>query len=183
LSQVPATHAPSLGELFAGFMQTSLSGFGGVLPWARRMLVEKRRWLTPEEFTDVLGLCQFLPGPNIVNVSVAVGARFHGARGALVAFAGLMSAPFVLVLALGALYTQYGHMPAVEALLRGISAAAAGLLVAMGLRMASSRQLRSLLALFAVITFVGIAVLRLPLIAVLLGVAPLSVAAAWWRRA
>lgn len=164
-------------------METSLSGFGGVLPWARRTLVEKRRWLAPDEFTDMIGLCQFLPGPNIVNVSVCVGARFHGVSGVLAAFAGLMIAPFFLVLGLGMLYTLYGHLAAVESLFRGISAAAAGLVVSMGLKMASSRQLRSLLAVFVVITFVGIAVLRLPLVIVLLAIAPLSIAAAWWRRA
>jgi len=152
-----------------------------VTPFARRMLVEERRWLNDEEFTDVLSLCQLLPGPNIVNIAVCVGARYHGARGALAAFAGLMAAPFVIVLALGALYTQYGHLPAVSALFRGISAAAAGLVVAMGLKMAASRRLRSAMALFAVATFVGIALMRLPLVVVLLAVAPLGVAAAFWR--
>jgi chromate transporter len=145
------------------------------------MLVEERRWLNDEEFTDVLSLCQLLPGPNIVNIAVCVGARYHGVRGALAAFAGLMAAPFVIVLALGALYTQYGHLPAVSALFRGISAAAAGLVVAMGLKMAASRRLRSAMALFAVATFVGIALMRLPLVVVLLAVAPLGVAAAFWR--
>ena len=150
-------------------------------PFARRMLVEERRWLSSEEFTDVLSLCQLLPGPNIVNIAVCVGARYHGVRGALAAFAGLMAAPFVIVLALGALYTQYGHLPAVSALFRGVSAAAAGLVVAMGLKMAASRRLRSAMALFAVATFAGIALMRLPLVVVLLGVAPLGVAAAFWR--
>lgn len=164
-------------------MQASLSGFGGVLPWARRMIVEQRRWLTPNEFAEVLSLCQFLPGGNIINVAVCVGARWHGGRGALVAFAGLMLAPFFIVLALGALYTRYGHLPAVEAALRGISAAAAGLMVAMALKMAASRQLRSLMAVFVVATFFGIAVMRLPLLALVSAVAPASIAAAWWRRA
>jgi chromate transporter len=182
VSPAAASRAPALSELFLGFMATALSGFGGVLPWARRTLVEQRRWLTPEEFNEVVSLCQFLPGPNIVNVAVCVGARYHGARGALVAFAGLMLAPFFLVLALGALYTHYGDLPAVGAVFRGISAAAAGLLVAMGLKMAASRQLRSVMAVFVVITFVAIAVVRLPLVGLVLGVAPVSVAAAWWRR-
>ena len=172
---------PAPRELFLRFTQVALSGFGGVTPFARRMLVEERRWLNAEEFTDVLSLCQLLPGPNIVNIAVCVGARFHGVRGALAAFAGLMAAPFVVVLALGALYTQYGHLPAVSAAFRGVSAAAAGLIVAMGLKMAASRRLRSAMALFAVITFIGIALMRLPLVVFLLGAAPLSVAAAFWR--
>ncbi|MGB7541339.1 MAG: chromate transporter [Burkholderiales bacterium] len=183
MTQIPVSRVPALGELFLGFMEASLSGFGGVLPWARRMIVEQRRWLTAEEFADVLSLCQFLPGGNIINVSVCVGARFYGARGALTAFAGLMLAPFVIVLVLGALYTHYGHLPEVAAAFRGISAAAAGLMVAMALKMATNRQLRSVMAVFVVTTFVGIAIMRFPLLALLLAVAPLSVAAAWWRRA
>jgi len=173
--------APALSELFLRFTQVSLSGFGGVMPFARRMLVEERRWLSAEEFTDVLSLCQLLPGPNIVNVAVCVGARYHGVRGAVAAFAGLMTAPFFIMLALGVLYTEYGDLPAVSALFRGISAAAAGLVVAMGLKMATSRRLRSAMALFAVMTFIGIALMRLPLVVFLLGAAPLSVTATLWR--
>ena len=131
------------------------------MPFARRMLVEERRWLSAEEFTDVLSLCQLLPGPNIVNVAVCVGARYHGVRGALAAFAGLMTAPFFIIIALGALYTEYGHLPAVAALFRGISAAAAGLVVAMGLKMATSRRLRSAMAWFAVM-FVKLKFVRAP---------------------
>ena len=181
MNEASPSTVPGRWELFLRFTQVAVSGFGGVTPFARRMLVEERRWLNDEEFTDVLSLCQLLPGPNIVNIAVCVGARYHRARGAFAAFTGLMAAPFVIVLALGALYTQYGHLPAVSALFRGISAAASGLVVAMGLKMAASRRLRSVMALFAVATFVGIALLRLPLVAVLLGVAPLGVAAAFWR--
>ncbi len=176
-----AANVPGARELFLRFTQVALAGFGGVTPLARRMLVEERRWLNAEEFTDVLSLCQLLPGPNIVNIAVCVGARFDGVRGALAAFAGLMAAPFVVVLVLGALYTQYGHLPAVSAVFRGVSAAAAGLVVAMGFKMAASRRLRSAMALFVVITFIGIALMRLPLVVFLLGAAPLSVAAAFWR--
>jgi chromate transporter len=173
--------APALKELFLRFTQVSLSGFGGVMPFARRMLVEERRWLSAEEFTDVLSLCQLLPGPNIVNVAVCVGARYHGVRGAVSAFAGLMTAPFFIMLALGALYTEYRDLPAVSAVFRAISAAAAGLVVAMGLKMAASRRLRTAMASFAVLTFIGIGLMRLPLVLFLLSVAPLSVMATLWR--
>src|SRR5881628_3606739 len=105
----PATHAPSKTELFLGFLGIAVVAFGGVLPWARYVLVERRRWLTPEEFTDVLGLGQLLPGPNIVNVSIAIGNRFHGALGSLIAFAGLMGAPVAIVLALAALYARFAE--------------------------------------------------------------------------
>ena len=88
MQEAPAP--PSLPALFLGFMAAGMVGFGGVMPWARRMVVERRRWLTAAEFTDLLGLCQFLPGGNIINVTIALGARFHGATGAATAFTGLM---------------------------------------------------------------------------------------------
>ena len=179
MSETPG--APGTVELFLRFTQVGVSGFGGVMPWARRMLVEERRWLSAEEFSEALSLCQLLPGPNIVNMAVCVGTRFRGARGALAAVMGLMCAPFAIVLVLGALFTQYGDLPAVSAAFRGISAAAAGLVVAMGLKMASSRRLRSPMAVFAVAAFVGIALVRLPLGVFLLVAAPASVAGAVWR--
>ena len=88
---------PEVRELFVGFLTIGLLGLGGVLPWARRMMVEQRRWLTGPEFTDLLALCQFLPGPNIVNMSVALGNRYRGVRGAVAAISGLLLAPVVIV--------------------------------------------------------------------------------------
>lgn len=181
MSEAPREGAPSVSDLFLRFTQVGVSGFGGVMPWARRMLVEERRWLSAEEFNEALSLCQVLPGPNIVNMAVCVGTRFRGALGALAAFLGLMCAPFAIVLVLGALFTHYGELPAVSAAFRGISAAAAGLIVAMGLKMAASRRLRSPMAVFALAAFVGIALARLPLGIFLLFAAPASVAAAAWR--
>jgi chromate transporter len=174
--------APSVAELFRRFTQVGASGFGGVMPFARRMLVEERRWLSSEEFSEALSVCQILPGPNIVNMAVFVGTRFRGARGAIAGFLGLLCAPFAIILVLGALVTQYGELPAVAAAFRGISASAAGLIVALGLKMALSPRLRSSMALFAVAAFVGIALARLPLGAFLLFAAPASVAAAAWRN-
>jgi chromate transporter len=176
---VDAQPPPTLRELFGAFFGVGVSGFGGVLPWARRMLVDERRWLTADEFTDVLSLCQFLPGPNIVNVAVTVGSRFHAVRGALAAVVGLMAAPFAIVVALGALYTTYGHVPAVEGTIRGVSAVAAGLLVAMALKMARTGLTRWSAAIVALAAFGGIALARFPLLAVLGVVAPLSIAAVW----
>jgi chromate transporter len=176
-----ARPAPSTAELFLRFSQVGASGFGGVMPWARRMLVEERSWLSDEEFSEALSLCQILPGPNIVNMAVYVGTRFRGARGALASFMGLMCAPFAIVLVLGALLTHYGDLPVISAAFRGVSAAAAGLIVAMGLKMAASRRLRSPMAVFALAAFVGIALVRLPLGVFLLFAAPASVAAAMWR--
>src|SRR4051794_770443 len=100
---------PSLAALFLGFFVVGLCGFGGVLPWARRMVVEQRRLMAAAEFTDLLGLCQFLPGGNIMNVTIALGARFHGVLGATAAFLGLMTAPVAIVIGLGAIYNDYAE--------------------------------------------------------------------------
>lgn len=173
----------TLGELYLGFFTAGARGFGGAMPWARRVLVEERRWLTPREFTDVFGLCNFLPGPNIVNVSVVVGARFGGPRGAVVAFLGLMTLPFLVVLALAALYTRYGHLAGIDAALRGVGAAAGGLVFATGVKMAEGLPRTALAVGFLALAFVAIGLLRWPLVPVLFTLAPLSVLAAWLRRA
>lgn len=182
MSQDPvATVAPrSVGELFFAFMKLGLQGFGGVLPVARHALVENYRWLTIGEFTDIVARCQALPGPNIVNVSICIGSRHFGARGALAACAGLMLAPFVLVLMLSALYAGYAEVPAVVNALRGVAAVAAGLILGTALRMAASPRLRSWRAVFGVAAFGAVTWLRLPLVLVLASVVPLSVAAAWF---
>lgn len=178
-----ATLAPrSPGELFIAFMKLGLQGFGGVLPVARHALVEKYRWLTMEEFTDIVSRCQALPGPNIVNVSICIGGRHFGARGAFAASTGLLAAPFVLLLALVALYSGYSQEPVVSNALRGVSAVAAGLILGTALRMASSPRLRSWRALFGVAAFAAVSWLRLPLALVLAVIIPLSIAAAWLAR-
>ena len=173
---------PSVRELFWAFVRTGARGFGSTWPWARRILVEERRWLTPEEFTDVFSIGNFLPGPNVVNVTVIVGARFHGVRGALAAFVGLLSVPFCVVLALGALYSRFGQLPGIDGVLRGIGAAAAGLVIAMGVRMGTPLLRGPWAVGFMVVTFVAIAIMRWPLVPVLLVCAPFSVLLSWTRR-
>jgi chromate transporter len=170
-----ASPAPSAGALFAGFFGIGIIGFGGVLPWARRMVVEQRRWLTAGEFTDLLALCQFLPGPNIVNMSVAIGARFHGARGSLAAVVGLLAAPMVIVVALGGVYARYEHIPMVGRAFGGLAAAATGLIIAMAVRIAVPQRGHAMGIAMAAITFAGVAVLRTPLLPTMLIMAPLSV--------
>ncbi len=167
--------APELHELFAGFLGISVMGFGGVLPWARRMIVEQRRWLTGPEFTDLLALCQFLPGPNIVNVSVALGSRFRGVPGALAALIGLLAAPMVIVTGLGGLYNQFGQDPVVRRAFEGLASAASGLVVAMACRIAWPIRARWGPVMVACTTFGAIAVLRLPLLPTLLVLAPCSI--------
>lgn len=166
---------PELRDLFAGFLTIGLLGFGGVLPWARRMMVEQRRWLTGPEFTDLLAFCQFLPGPNIVNMSVALGNRFRGWRGAVTAISGLLLAPIVIVVLLGTVYLRYRATPAVEYAFMGLAAAACGLVLAMAAKIAW--PLRSSPAGIAVacVTVAAVGLLRLPLLPALLVLAPLSV--------
>ena len=172
----------SLSTLFFGFLKVGLSGFGGVMPFARRMIVEERRWLTEEEFLDVLSLSQFLPGPNIVNVSVIIGRRFQGVAGSVAATAGLMLMPLVIVLALATLYAQYAQIGAVRDALGGMSASASGLIVATALKLA--RPIRSSAWQVAVcaVVFAAIALLRVPLLWVLVVFCPVSFALAWRTR-
>ena len=159
-NSVPATPAasgpdaapPSRRALFLGFLIVGMQGFGGVLPFARRMLVEQRRWLTEREFIEVLSLSQFLPGPNIVNVSIIVGGR---------------------------LYAQFAAIEAVRGATNGVSAAATGLVIAVGIKMAQPLKGVAWQIAMAALTFVAIALLRVPLLWALAILAPVSIAVAW----
>jgi chromate transporter len=170
---------PTIADLFIGFLGIGLMGFGGVLAMARRTLVEQKGWLTSAEFTELLGLCQFLPGGNIMNLSVALGLRFRGWRGATAALTGLMAMPCVIVVALGVIYGRYQGDPAVAHVFAGLAAAAAGLLVAASLKIALPLRSKPASALIAVVYFVAIAWFRFPLLPTMLILAPLSVLAAW----
>jgi len=174
------TVIPTPYELFTGFLRVALCGFGGVLYWARRVAVEERRWLGEAEFVDVMSLCQFMPGPNTLNLALVLGLRFCGWRGAMAGFAGLMVAPFLIILVMGMLYTSYGNLPAVQSVLRGVAAVAAGMMVSMGLKMALVARIRNILCLVGIAAFVAVALLRLPLVQVLLVLAPAGIALAWW---
>jgi chromate transporter len=168
--------------LFAGFLKVGVSGFGGVLPLARRMLVEQRRWLTEQEFTEVLSLSQFLPGPNIVNAAVIIGRRFQGPLGAVVAPLGLMLMPLVIVLLLAAVFAEFSEVDAVRGACRGISAAASGLVLAMALRMAQPIRRSVWQVAIGAIVFAAIGLVRLPMLWVLAALVPVSLGIAWWRR-
>jgi chromate transporter len=183
VSEAAPVNVPrSPGELFYAFMKLGLQGFGGVLPVARHTLVDSYRWLTMDEFTDIVSRCQALPGPNIVNVSICIGARHFGARGAWAACGGILAVPFVVVLLLGVLYSGYSQIPAVASALRGVSAVAAGLIIATALRMAASPRMRSWRAVFGLLAFGAVSVLRMPLALVLAVAVPVSIAAAWAGR-
>ena len=172
--------APTKRALFLGFLMIGLQGFGGVLPFAHRILVEQHRWLSEREFTEVLSLSQFLPGPNIVNVSVIVGNRYQGPLGAVAATLGLMLMPFVIVLILAALYARFADLEVVRGATIGVSAAATGLVIATGLRMVRALKGIPWQIVMGALTFIAIALLRLPLLWVLAVLAPVSIAIAWW---
>src|ERR1700737_405933 len=126
---------PGLAELFFAFAKMSLAGFGGVMVWARRGIVDQHRWMTAEEFNETFALCHFLPGPNIVNLSVVFGSRFRGIAGSIAAFAGLIGPPVVIVMILAALYARFGEIEALRRILAGVSSAAVGLLISVVFRM------------------------------------------------
>jgi chromate transporter len=176
---------PSIAELFLAFAAISLSGFGGVLAWARRVMVERRRWFTAEQFNEAFALCAFLPGGNMVNFAVIFGARVRGPLGAVAAAAGLLGPPMLLIIMVGALYAQFGELPALRRALTGVAAAAAGLMLATVAKMArplfkKPLNIRTAIApLIAVITFVAIGVMHWPLPLVLLAIVPVSIAAAF----
>jgi chromate transporter len=170
---------PSLAALFTGFFTIGLCGFGGMLPWARRMIVEQGRWMTAAEFTELLGLCQGLPGGNIINLTVAVGARFAGAPGSVVAFTGLMAAPMAVVIGLGFLYDRYRKLPVVAHGFAGLTAVASALMLAVGLKIAAPLRFRPIGVGGVLMTFVAIALLHWPLPPVLLALAAVSILLAW----
>jgi chromate transporter len=182
-SPASAAPVPTRTELFLAFVKITLSGFGGTLPWTRRMFVEEKRWLTAAEFNELYALCQFLPGPNVVNLSAVFGSRIHGLTGALAAWTGFLLLPFCLMLAAGILYERYSDVEAVRRILTGIAPAAAGLLISTLAKMAGPlfRTLGPAPAVFVATAF-AIGVMRWPLVWVMLVMVPLGIGLAWWWR-
>ena len=176
-----APPAVTLAALFFGFSKIGLSGFGGVLPFARHYLVETSRWLSADEFNQLLGFCQFLPGPNVVNLAVVVGKRHHGALGAFVAPLGLLLGPILIVLLLALAYDRWGELPEVQRMLRGIAAAGSGLLFGMAVRMALAVREKRVYLPFALLVAVAVAGLRLSLPLVMVVGIVVAGSVAWWR--
>ena len=167
----------TLAALFVGFLKVSLLGFGGGLVWARRIVVERNQWMDDHEFADVLTLCQFMPGPNIVGITTCVGSRLRGPIGAVAAVAGFILVPWTVGLSLGGLCLHFSHLAVLQNILGGLSAAAAGLMIATGIRLLMPHRSRRTALFFAALAFAGMTVVKLPLLFVLLGLAPLSIAA------
>lgn len=178
IAEYPDAH-PNCRALFMGFFILGLTGFGGVLPMARRMIVEKKQWLNGDEFTELLGLCQFLPGGNIINLSVALGNEFRGLRGAFAAILGLICAPTAIVVGLGVIYARFQNDVLVEHLFAGLAAGAAGLLLSTGIKMLMPLKGKWLQLAIVAAGIVAIAGLRLPMLAVMVVLAPVSIFLFW----
>ena len=166
-------------RLFVIFSQITLAGFGGAMFWARRRLVEREHWLTDREFVEFLTLGQLLPGPPGLNLTVLVGYRFGGWAGAVAAVGGFVGWPFLVVIGMGVLYQYYGALPIVQRALTGMSVIAAGLIFATFIKVAKVLPRRWQPVLFAILAFVGVGVLRWPLIWVIGALAPVALFAAW----
>ncbi len=172
-------------ELFVAFTWLALQGFGGVLAVAQRVLCEQKRWLTREQFVEILAVAQVLPGPNVCNLALMIGDRFFGWRGAFAALAGMMAVPLGIVLVLTALYTQYAMHPAVAGALRGMGAVSAGLIFGTGLKLVGALRSNPMRApvcgAFFVLAFAAVALLRWPLVWVILALGVVACAYAWVR--
>jgi chromate transporter len=171
-----------LGAIAKAFLTVSVFGFGGGIVWARRIAVEQRGWLSDAEFLDIVSLCQFLPGPNIIGIAVCTGTKLRGAPGALAAIAGFLVLPWSAGLALGVLCLRSAQAPLLRHILGGVSAAAAGLLLATGLRLLLPYSRGPFVIGLAVLALVLMAFSRLPLPIVLLALLPLSIALSAARR-
>lgn len=172
----------SLTELFLVFSALALRGFGGVLPWAQRVLVDDRGWLTREEFVEMLAFGQMLPGPNVCNVALMVGDRWFGWRGAVAALSGMLAAPCVVVLSVAVLYGQVADDPVVRRALIGMGAVAGGMILGTALRLATAQRGRAPWLVFGALAFTGVALLRIELAWVVLVLGPVAVLAAWFRN-
>ena len=183
----PLARPASPAELFFTFNRLALQGFGGVLAVAQRELVEKKRWLDRDQFVEMLAISQVLPGPNIVNLSLMLGDRFFGLRGALSALAGMLLVPLFIVIALTIAYAEFSRIAVVSGALRGMGAVAAGLIVSTAIKLsgslATSRLGLPLSIVFALATFAMVGLLHWPLAGVVPGLGVVAVALAWWRLA
>ena len=164
----------SLLDLFLSFQSMALQGFGGVLTVVQRVLCEQKRWLTQTEFAELWAVSQVLPGPNVVNLGIILGDRYFGVRGAVVALAGLFTAPLFLVSLLAALYSHFASVSMVAGAVKGMGAVAAGMIGAVGLKLLPTVRSNPIgvpvFTVTALVTFSMVALLRLPLVWAILGV-------------
>lgn len=175
----------SPGELFWVFTLITLQGFGGVVAVLQNAIVERRQWMTQSEFAEHLSIAQIMPGANVINLALMIGDRFFGWRGAAASVAGMLAAPLVIVLSLSAAYLQWSTHPQATGALRGMAAVAAGLVMGMAFKLMPALKGNPnglwVCGLITVLSIVASAVLRLPLLAIVLGIGGCSWALAWWR--
>ena len=183
----PRPRPQSLTDLFVSFTLLALQGFGGVLAVVQRELVERKRWLTQDEFIEDWAVAQVMPGPNVVNLSMMIGGRYFGLPGAMAALAGMLAVPLVVVLLLAMLHAQVADDPRVAGALRGMAAVSAGLIGAAGLKLSASLARNPLplawCVALAAAGFVLVALVQCPLIYVLFGLGGLSCVLTWRRLA
>jgi chromate transporter len=181
----PPPRPQSLTDLFVSFTLLALQGFGGVLAVVQRELVERKRWLTQEEFIEDWAVAQIMPGPNVVNLSLMIGGRYFGLPGAMAALGGLLAVPLVLVLGLAVLHDRFADSPQVAGALRGMAAVSAGLIGAVGLKLGAALKRSPLPTAWGVaiaaLGFVLVALLKCPLIYVLAGLGGLACVLTWRR--
>jgi chromate transporter len=170
----------SAWALFGAFFRAGLMGFGGVLPMIRRVMVEERKWLTPPEFSELISLCQFLPGANVANLAVIFGSRVGGVQGSVAALVGLLGAPVGIVLAIAGLYARYGDLAPVRHMLTGLSAGAAGLILATAIKIGLPLRRSGIGMGVAAAAFAALGLLRLPFLPSLCVILPVSLALAGW---
>lgn len=170
---------PTRLQLFLGFFRIGVLGFGGVGPWARRILTEDRRWLTEREYAETFGLCQILPGATMVNMALLMGDRLHGLSGAALAMLGMFGGPMLITLGLAYLYDTFGTLPLVSDGISGVASAAAGLFLGTALRMATRLNLSVPALAIAACGFIAVGFLRLPLLPVMLVLTPIGMVITW----
>lgn len=179
LAGEPLEQIPTCWQIFSAFFRASATGFGGTLPFARRIVVEERKWLNDAEFADLFAFCQFIPGANVVNLAVCLGTRFRGLRGAVAGFFGMLTPSVIVILLLGAFYVHYGDVPLAKGVMRGLGATAAGLVVGVALKLGRTFRTRAPYV-FTAAAFAAIALWRVPLIPMLAVLAPISIGWQWW---
>jgi chromate transporter len=169
-------------ELFGGYLKIGLLGFGGVAPWARRVIVEERRWLDDREYAAILGVGQILPGANTVNAAAMIGDRFQGAAGAVIAVCAILAAPLAILVAAALLYDRFGAQPDVAAALAGVAAAAAGLVIGTGLKMAWKLKPDAIAWITGAAALLAVVVLKVSLVLTVVVLAPAAVLLGGLRR-
>ena len=175
----------SLKDLFFSFSRLATQGFGGVLAYMERELVERKRWLTREEFLGEWAVARTMPGPAALNLSIMVGARYYGWRGALAAIGGMFMFPTMLIIILAIGYAKFGEHPRVVGALQGMGAVAAALFIATGLKLLTAFKTNPLgiivCSALTGVTFVGIALFHWNVVHSMVGLGGLGCVMAYFK--